>query len=108
MSDIRKQFPFFQKTEQVWLDSASTTQKPSVLIDTEQTIYKESNANIHRGLYASSESITQKYEEAHSSVAQWINSLKEEVIFTSGTTAAINCIATYWAPLFLKKGDEII
>lgn len=112
MNTFRSFFPFFSaelKSDQVaWLDNGASTQKPLSTIETESNIYKKNYANIHRGMYALSEKMTTKYEAARKSVAEWINAISNEIVFTSGTTAGINLVATYWGPHFVKKGDQII
>lgn len=112
MKTFRSFFPFFssesKSTEIAWLDNGATTQKPSILIDAESYIYNHSYANIHRGMYALSEEITLEYEAARGSVARWIHAKHNEIIFTSGATAGINLMATYWGRHLLKKGDQIV
>ncbi len=112
MNKFRSYFPFFRSTVDqpiVWFDNGATTQKPAVLLETEQKIYQDSYANIHRGMYTTSEAITAQYEQARGSVARWINAQSEdEVFFTSGTTAGLNCAAAFWGPDLVKAGDEII
>jgi cysteine desulfurase/selenocysteine lyase len=112
MNKFRSYFPFFRSVagqqSMVWFDNAATTQKPVVLLETEQKIYQDTYANIHRGMYATSEAITAQYEQARASVGRWINAQRDEIFFTSGTTAGLNCAAAFWGSYFVKAGDEII
>jgi cysteine desulfurase/selenocysteine lyase len=114
MPQIQKKFPFFAHQQKlhghdfVYLDNAATSHKPQEVIDAEIAVYTEYNANVHRGLYTAGEQVTQKYEEARSKVAQFINAQPDEVVFTSGTTASINMIAESWGRDTLKSGDEIV
>ena len=112
---IRKDFPVFQQplTEGrlplVFLDSAASSQRPAVVIDAVSDFYRRTNANIHRGVYQLSQDATTAYERARESVARFINAPESpEVIFTRGTTEAINLVATCWGRTFLKPGDEVV
>ena len=117
---IRDDFPIFSKIEQsgqnlvhghkyVYLDSAATTHKPQVVIDSLVDFYTLHNANVHRGLYESGEQATALYEGAREKIAKFINAKKtSEIIFTSGTTESINFVAQTWATSNLKPGDEIL
>ena len=93
----------------VYLDNAATTQKPSVVIDAVSNFYREHNANIHRGIHTLSQEATQMYEGVRDKVRKLINAKhREEIIFTSGTTEAINLAAWSWGDANIKKGDEIL
>lgn len=93
----------------VYLDNASTSQKPSVVIDTTESFYKNSNSNIHRGVFKLSEEATEKYEATRDIIANFLNASKrEEIIFTKGVTEAINLIAHGFSHSILNKGDEIL
>ncbi len=109
--DIKKDFPIFTREIHgkplVYLDSASTSQKPKQVIDTEKEYYERMNANIHRGVYKLSEEATLAYEDAHRKVARLINAKFKEIIFTKNTTESINLLA-YTLGQKLKKGDEIL
>lgn len=90
---MKKFFPIFDNyRDLIYLDNASTTQKPSVLFTSLNSFYSKYNANVHRGLYQLSEDATQMYEDARSSIARFINAEPFEIIFTSGTTDGINSI----------------
>ncbi|MFN0118403.1 MAG: aminotransferase class V-fold PLP-dependent enzyme [Elusimicrobiota bacterium] len=110
---FRQDFPILKRTFSgkplIYLDSAATTQKPNSVIDELSRFYRESNANIHRGVYALAEEATQLYEDARKNVSKFIGSLtSENVIFTRNTTESINLVAYSWARKFLKEGDEIL
>ncbi len=95
---IRADFPILQTTAHgkplVYLDNAATTQKPRAVIDRLVRYYETENANIHRGVYELSQKATSAYEEARHKVAQFLNAAEDrEIIFTRGTTEAINLVA---------------
>jgi cysteine desulfurase/selenocysteine lyase len=109
---LRAQFPILSKTVDgkplVYLDNAATTQKPQAVIDAIVDFYTGTNANVHRGAHHLSDEATRRYENARSSVASFINaSVREEVIWTSGTTEAINIVANGLA-YQLSEGDEVM
>ena len=109
---IKKDFPILRSKDRkgnslVYLDNSATTQKPESVINSMNNYYKNENANIHRGVYKLSVNSTQKYEDAHKIVADFINADFEEVIFTKSTTESINLVA-YSLIRNLKKEDEIV
>lgn len=109
---LRAQFPILSKTVDgkplVYLDNAATTQKPQAVIDAIVDFYTGTNANVHRGAHHLSDEATRRYENARSSVASFINAnVREEVIWTSGTTEAINIVANGLA-YKLSEGDEVM
>jgi len=108
--NIRKDFPIFNTGKKlIYLDSAATSQKPSIVIDAIHSFYSNSNANVHRGIYTLSEEATIKYEEAHKKVAGFINAKSfREIVFVRNTTEAINLIAYSWGRKNIGKGDVII
>jgi cysteine desulfurase/selenocysteine lyase len=110
MKSNKSQFPIFKKNASlVYLDSAATALKPACVIEAMDDYYTNYSANVHRGLYALSERATEEYEGARRCVAQFINANSEkEIIFTSGTTAAINLAARAWGDKFLRSGEEIL
>ncbi len=113
VQSIRNDFPILStlmnEKPLVYLDNASTSQKPSVVIDAVSSFYKKSNSNIHRGVFKLSEQSTEKYETARNTMANFLNANKrEEIIFTKGVTEAINLIANGFAHSILNKGDEIL
>ncbi len=93
----------------VYLDNAATTQKPEAVIEAEARYYRQSNANIHRGVHWLSQHSTDLYEESRERVRALLNAARsEEIVFTRGTTEAINLVAYSWARTNLKAGDEIL
>ena len=110
---VRAQFPILRTKVYgkplVYLDNGATTQKPQAVIDRIARYYEEENANIHRGVYKLSQVATEAYESARRTVRKFVNAADErEIIFTRGTTEAINLVAASWGRKFLKRGDEII
>ena len=110
---IRADFPVLAEQVHerplVYLDNAATSQKPQVVIDTLRTYYETYNANIHRGLHTLSERATAEYEAARARVAGFINAARpHEVIFTRGTTEAINLVTRSWGDANVNEGDEIL
>jgi len=90
----KSDFPIFKIHPQlVYLDNASTSQKPQVVIDSIADFYTKSNANIHRGIYRLAEEATDKYSDAREIIANFLRVDFEEIVFTSGTTESINLIA---------------
>jgi cysteine desulfurase/selenocysteine lyase len=109
---IRKDFPILQKhvhdKQLVYLDNAATTQKPINVIEKVNEYYTSMNSNIHRGVHALSGVATEAFESARIKVKQFINALgKNEIIFTRGTTEAINLVASSYGRTNVKKDDEI-
>jgi cysteine desulfurase/selenocysteine lyase len=112
VEDIRKQFPILNREVYgkplVYFDNGATTQKPQVVIDRITEYYANENANIHRGVHFLSQEGTAFYEDSRKTVQQFINAKHlHEVIFTKGTTDAINLVASSFRKL-VNKGDEII
>ncbi|NQX96703.1 MAG: cysteine desulfurase [Flavobacteriales bacterium] len=110
---IRKDFPILSREVNgkplIYLDNGATSQKPLSVISAINKYYTYENSNIHRGIHTLSQEATTAYEEARTTVQQFINAKHtHEVIFTSGTTGSINLIATCFGKKHLKKGDEII
>lgn len=109
--ELRNDFPIFKKKingkELVYLDNASTTQKPYSVIDSITDFYTNYNSNIHRAVYQLAEEATALYERSREKIANFINVRPEEIIFTRNTTESINLIAHSWARTNLKKDDGI-
>ena len=110
---IRKDYPIFQKKGGdgpfCYLDSAATSQTPIQVIDAVAQYYSDYNANVHRSIYAIGEKATRAYESARERVSQFIGAEESQsVVFTRGTTEAINLVAYAWGRHNLKKGDEIL
>ncbi len=110
---IRKDFPVLSQMVYgkpvAYLDNGATTQKPVQVIDVINRIYREQNSSIHRSVNFLSDKMTQAYEEARSTVQNFIGARKSsEIIFTSGATGSINLVAFSVGESLLKPGDEII
>src|SRR5438067_8759010 len=111
---IRRDFPILTQPVRggrplVYLDNAATTQKPRQLIDRIVRYSTEENANVHRGIHYLSETATDSYEKARTTVKQFINARDEkEIVFTRGTTEGINLVAQSWGRRNIGAGDEIV
>ncbi|MEK7774541.1 MAG: cysteine desulfurase [Candidatus Zixiibacteriota bacterium] len=93
----------------VYLDNAATTQKPRSVLNAIIEYYRKDNANIHRGLHTLAERATEAYENTRTHVAKFIGGVStEEIIFTRGTTEAINLVAYSWGEQNIRAGDEIL
>ena len=93
----------------VYLDNAATTQKPLAVIESEARFYRETNANIHRGVHTLSQRATDAYEAARETVRGFLNAAHaDEIVFLRGTTEAINLVAQSYARPLLAAGDEIL
>jgi len=114
IENVRKDFPILTRRVRddkplIYLDNASTTQKPKQVIDTITNYYNNYNANIHRSVYSIAEEATEAYEKTRDKVAKFINAPKrEEIIFVRGTTEAINLVAYSWGRKYIKEGDIIV
>jgi cysteine desulfurase/selenocysteine lyase len=107
--DIKTEFPIFNDTKLVFLDSAASAQKPNAVINSINDVYSIHYANIHRGLYTLSQIATDKHEDAREIVKEFINAeSSKEIIFVRGATEAINLVASSVSDLKLRKDDEII
>ncbi len=112
-SNIKKDFPIFKRdmngNKLTYLDSGATSQKPNSVIDKMTDIYKFNNANVHRGTYVLSSETTSEYESVRYKLQSFLNaSESDEIIFTKGTTEALNFLANSIANKFMGDGDEII
>ncbi len=110
---IREDFPILSRQVYgrplVYLDNAATTQKPLCVLDAMREEYLNVNANVHRGVHYLSQQATDLHEAARERVRQFINAAKtEEVVFTRGTTEAINLVASSFCESQMKEGDEVI
>ncbi len=113
VNKIREDFPILKKEiygkPLVYLDNAATTQKPLCVVDKISENYLNNNANIHRGVHFLSQVATEAHEAARETVRKFINAKhKHEIVFTRGTTEAINLIASSFGRSQCKDGDEII
>ena len=111
--DIRSMFPTLSRKvygkDLVYFDNAATSQRPQSVIDEWNRITAQSNANIHRAVHRLADEATQAYEQARDAVKDFLNAeAREEIIFTSGTTAAINLVAFCFGEAFVKEGDEVV
>ncbi|KAJ1488629.1 pyridoxal phosphate-dependent transferase [Baffinella frigidus] len=105
---VRDDFPLLKETvhdgkKLIYLDSAATSQKPIQVLDAMDKYWRTSNANVHRGAHALSVKATDLYEGARDKVAKFVNAKREEIVFTSGATDAINLVAYSWGMENLKK-----
>ncbi|MDR4987525.1 MAG: cysteine desulfurase [Bacteroidales bacterium] len=112
-NQVRKEFPILsRKINQrplVYLDNAATTQKPACVLQRLQTYYENENSNIHRGAHFLSSQATEAYENARKTIKAYVNAAyAHEIIFTRGTTEAINLVASSFCKKFVKEGDEIV
>lgn len=113
INSIRAEFPILNETVHgkplIYLDNGATTQKPQCVIDTITDIYTRKNSNVHRGVHHLSNVCTDLHERARRVVASYLNAESErEVIFTRGTTEAINLLAFSFGETYCKEGDEIV
>ena len=113
VDDIRNMFPVLSRKiygkDLVYFDNAATSQRPQSVIDEWNRITCESNANIHRTVHKLADEATQAYEQARDIVKDFINAeFREEIIFTSGTTASVNLAAFCFGEAYIKEGDEVI
>ena len=112
--NIRNDFPILKRIvrenkQLVYLDNASTTQKPNQVIDAITDYYQNHNANIHRAVYALAEEATEAYEASRDKIANFINvKNRQELIFVRGTTEAINLVAYAWGRPHINEGDIIV
>ena len=112
VNEIREDFPLLRQLvygkNLIYFDNGATTQKPQVVIDAITKYYSKDNANIHRGVHYLSQIATNDYEESRKVIQKYINASKsEEIIFTKGTTDAINLVSNSFGEL-LSEGDEIL
>ena len=111
--DVAADFPILSRPVNgrrlAYLDNGATTQKPDAVIEAERRFYRESNANIHRGVHWLSQHATELYDAARASVQRFLNAPSaDEIVFTRGTTEAINLVAQSWGRPRLTVGDEIL
>ena len=110
---IRQDFPILDQQISghplVYLDNGASTQKPQCVIDTIAEFYQRDNANVHRGIHELSQRATDRFEAARATVRKFINADSDaEIIFTSGTTEAINLVAYSYARSNIRAGDEVL
>ena len=110
---IRADFPILDEKiynkDLIYFDNGATTQKPRAVVEKIEEGYYHLNANIHRGVHYLSQKATEAHEAARITVAEFLKAAKhEEIIFTRGTTEAINLVATSFGEAFCKAGDEVV
>ncbi|MBE6231645.1 MAG: SufS family cysteine desulfurase [Bacteroidales bacterium] len=113
IESVRSLFPALSRKvygkDLVYLDNAATSQRPQSVIDEWNRITTESNANIHRAVHCLSDEATQAYENSRDAVREFLNAeSRQEIIFTSGTTASVNLVAFSFGETFISEGDEVI
>ena len=113
VNEIRQMFPLLSRQiygkQLIYFDNAATSQRPQSVLDLWNRLSTQSNANIHRGIHRLSEEATAEYENTRDYVRRFLNAQhREEIVFTSGTTAAINLVAFSFGEVFLGEGDEVI
>ena len=111
--EIRSMFPALSRKvygkDLVYLDNAATSQRVQTVLDEWNRISAESNANIHRAVHRLADEATQAYEAARDAVKDFLNAAgREEIVFTSGTTAAVNLVAFCYGEAFVNEGDEVV
>ena len=108
MKDYKKYFPIFDNNKSlVYLDSAASSLKPKCVIDKIDYYYNNICVNVNRGVYQLSYEATDLYEESRRTVAKFINSKEEEIVFTRGASASLNLVANSYMD-FINEGDEVI
>jgi cysteine desulfurase/selenocysteine lyase len=111
---VRKDFPILERRVHgdkplIWLDNASTSQKPRKVIDTLVDFYEHHNSNVHRGVYQLAEEATELYESARAKLASFVGAAgKHEIVFTRSATEALNLVANSWGRSNLKTGDRVV
>ncbi len=113
IAEIRSDFPLLARKiydkPLVYFDNGATTQKPMSVLDAVREVYTTYNGNVHRGVHAMSDLTSEAFENAREKVRSFINAGKrEEIVFTSGTTGSINCVAFSFGERYIKPGDEVI
>ena len=113
LNSIREQFPALHQEVNckplIYLDNGATTQKPKAVIDALQRYYEHDNSNVHRGAHTLSDRATEQFENARKTVQTFLNAAKaEEIVWTRGTTEAINLVASTWGRANIQSGDRIL
>jgi cysteine desulfurase/selenocysteine lyase len=114
VKQVRRDFPILQReirpgVKLVYLDSTATAQKPEAVIQAMENYYRQTNANIHRGVHALAEEATLIYEQSREKIAGFINApSSRQIIYTRNTTESINLVAYSWGRGFLDRGDLVI
>ena len=113
VEDARNDFPILKRKvgdgkQLIYLDNAATTQKPQQVIDAMSEYYRNNNANVHRAAHTLASEATTAYEESRLKLKHWFGATQSRLVFTSGTTEAINLAAHAWARTNLAEGDVIV
>lgn len=113
IGEIRKMFPALSEKVYgkplVYFDNAATSQRPESVLRMQDEYSRVANSNIHRGIHYLSNLATEHYEQARNAVREFINAEhREEVVFTSGTTASVNLVAHSFGDAFVKEGDNVV
>jgi len=113
VATIKRDFPILERKVNgkrlVYLDSASSAQKPLAVLDAMDDAYRNHYANIHRGVYTIAEEATAAFEDARRKVARFVNAPRtDELVFTRNATESINLVAYTWARTNLRAGDAIV
>jgi cysteine desulfurase/selenocysteine lyase len=106
--DVAGQFPILSRPGLVYLDSAATAQTPLPVLDEMDRIYRESNANIHRGVYPLAQEATEAFEGARQVIADWLGCATQETIFAKNVTEGINLVAYSWGRRNVRAGDRVL
>ena len=113
LAAVRRDFPILEREVHgrplIYLDNAATSQTPVAVIDSLSDYYRRYNANIHRGLHTLADEATAAFEGVRTTVQRHLNAFEpREIVFTRGTTEAINLVANSWGRANLKAGDEVV
>jgi cysteine desulfurase/selenocysteine lyase len=112
LTRVRADFPILAEKIRgqrlAYLDNAATTQKPEAVLSALDDYYRHKNSNVHRAVHELAERATQAYEGARDTIARWFNATREEIVFTRGTTEAINLVARSFLAPRLQPGDEVL
>lgn len=107
-SVVRKDFPILADGKLVYLDSASSSQKPTAVLEAMTRYYETTHANVHRGVYTIAEEATRMYEEARQKIAKFLGGRTDEIVFTKNVTEASNLFVQSWGRANLKPGDVVL
>jgi len=109
---VRREFPALHQEVNgkplTYLDNAASSMKPQVVIDALVAFYGRDYSNVHRGVHTLSQRATETYEAARRSLGRFLSTKEDEVVFTRGTTEALNLVANAWSSKFLRGGDEVV
>lgn len=113
VGSVREQFPAIHQAVNghplAYLDSAASTQRPEVVLQSMDRFYRHDNANVHRGAHALSDRATEGFERARENVRAFVNAASvDEIVFTKGCTESLNLVASSWGKGNLREGDEIL